>query len=146
MPQHPNTYIVGLPTIEVEANSEAEAMQKFLAHYGVEATSLAGAAGVESYIELPGDDHPVYPEVEWNRAVRLGETLLGYWEWVHVQTERDAIRRMGVTPKTELFSRLLDAQNDEDLCDECQDPLDDGEGWNGLCGNCADRRERRGLN
>ena len=35
---------------------------------------------------------------------------------------------------------------DDDLCDECQDPLDDGEGWNGLCGNCADRRERRGLN
>jgi hypothetical protein len=86
------TYIVGLPTIEVEAENDAEAMQKFLAYYGLEAYGLAGAAGVESYIELPGDDHPRYPEYLWTRAVNDGDTLLGYWDWVHVQTERDAIR------------------------------------------------------
>ena len=26
----------------------------------------------------------------------------------------------------------------EDLCADCGAPLDDGEGWDGLCGDCAD--------
>ena len=30
----------------------------------------------------------------------------------------------------------LDEQN---FCDQCGDPSDDGEGENGLCGNCADK-------
>jgi hypothetical protein len=29
-------------------------------------------------------------------------------------------------------------------CRECGDPTDDGEGWDGLCGNCADREEAGG--
>jgi len=28
----------------------------------------------------------------------------------------------------------------DDVC-ACGAPLDDGEGWNGLCGGCADRAE-----
>lgn len=28
----------------------------------------------------------------------------------------------------------------EESCDECGDPLWDNEGWDGYCGNCADRR------
>lgn len=28
-----------------------------------------------------------------------------------------------------------------DTCDRCGGWNDDGEGWNGLCGNCADRAE-----
>jgi hypothetical protein len=28
-------------------------------------------------------------------------------------------------------------------CRECGDPTDDGEGWDGLCGNCADRRNKQ---
>lgn len=27
-----------------------------------------------------------------------------------------------------------------DLCDKCGESLDDGEGYDGLCGNCADRK------
>jgi len=33
------------------------------------------------------------------------------------------------------------AEPDDDECSECGDPLDDGEGWNGLCGSCADVQE-----
>lgn len=29
---------------------------------------------------------------------------------------------------------------DEESCSECGSPTDDGEGWDGLCGNCADRQ------
>jgi hypothetical protein len=32
-------------------------------------------------------------------------------------------------------------QDDEDGCAICGNPLDDGEGWDGLCGNCADVQE-----
>lgn len=28
---------------------------------------------------------------------------------------------------------------DEDGCDKCGESLSDGEGYDGLCGNCADR-------
>lgn len=31
---------------------------------------------------------------------------------------------------------------DEDRCTQCDDPADNGEGWDGLCGNCADRAAR----
>jgi len=30
--------------------------------------------------------------------------------------------------------------DDEEVCYECGEPLDDGEGWDGLCGNCSDRQ------
>lgn len=34
---------------------------------------------------------------------------------------------------------------DENLCSECKDHLlDDGEGFDGRCGNCADRAEKNG--
>jgi hypothetical protein len=32
-------------------------------------------------------------------------------------------------------------QRDEFACSECGDPTDDGEGWDGRCGNCADALE-----
>jgi hypothetical protein len=28
------------------------------------------------------DDHPGFDSSEWIRAVRAGQTRLGYWEWV----------------------------------------------------------------
>lgn len=31
------------------------------------------------------------------------------------------------------------------LCSECDSPCDNGEGWDGLCGNCADRAEAASL-
>lgn len=31
------------------------------------------------------------------------------------------------------------ADPEEEKCRECEAPLDDGEGWDGLCGSCADR-------
>lgn len=31
--------------------------------------------------------------------------------------------------------------DEADNCLECGQPADNGEGWNGLCGSCADRME-----
>ena len=33
------------------------------------------------------------------------------------------------------------AEPQDDPCRECGESADDGEGWDGLCGNCADREE-----
>lgn len=48
--------------------------------------------------------------------------------------------------RVDLLTRLSDAFNEwaqDNLCSECQDKtLDDGEGYDGLCGNCADRAEK----
>ena len=32
--------------------------------------------------------------------------------------------------------------DEDDVCSECGASLDDGEGFNGLCGNCADAAEQ----
>lgn len=32
-----------------------------------------------------------------------------------------------------------DNPQEEEKCRECEAPLDDGEGWDGFCGSCADR-------
>ncbi len=37
------------------------------------------------------------------------------------------------------LAKSLDAA--ENFCSECGADNDDGEGWDGLCGNCADRKE-----
>lgn len=29
----------------------------------------------------------------------------------------------------------------EETCSECGEPCDDGEGWDGMCGNCADKAD-----
>jgi NMD protein affecting ribosome stability and mRNA decay len=42
-------------------------------------------------------------------------------------------------PSTQLVNRL--PTNEVDACSECGQPADNGEGWNGLCGSCADRME-----
>lgn len=33
------------------------------------------------------------------------------------------------------------ADDSAEWCSECDAPLDDGEGWDGCCGSCADRCE-----
>jgi hypothetical protein len=32
-------------------------------------------------------------------------------------------------------------ESDEEACSECGEPVDDGEGYDGLCGTCADKKE-----
>ena len=44
----------------------------------------------------------------------------------------DAIRR--ATDHLE-----AEREEEETACTRCGEPTDNGEGWNGLCGNCADR-------
>lgn len=38
---------------------------------------------------------------------------------------------------------VYDGEHRFDKCRTCGDPADDGEGWDGECGNCADRTYRR---
>jgi hypothetical protein len=52
--------------------------------------------------------------------------------------------------RVDLLERLGEAYLEwaqENLCTSCQDALlDDGEGFNGRCGNCADKAEKEGDN
>ncbi|AMM44238.1 hypothetical protein BJD78_gp68 [Arthrobacter phage KellEzio] len=52
--------------------------------------------------------------------------------------------------RTDLLEKLGEAYVEwaqDNLCSECKDrTLDDGEGFNGRCGNCADRAEKEGSN
>lgn len=41
-------------------------------------------------------------------------------------------------------ARRRGIETDADLCDECDEMLDDGEGYDGLCGSCADVAEAAG--
>lgn len=52
------------------------------------------------------------------------EERLPNWEWDPVYTDPES----------------LDTDDEGESC-ECGDSLDDGEGWDGLCGNCADALE-----
>lgn len=51
-------------------------------------------------------------------------------------------------PRVELLEDLAVAAAEwamDNLCSECKDALlDDGEGYDGRCGNCADKREKEG--
>lgn len=68
-------------------------------------------------------DEEMYPVSDWKYEVANGDTLLGYAEWVEHQKEADG---------------------DPDTCRECGAGIPmAGDGWNGLCGNCADRKENQ---
>lgn len=45
-----------------------------------------------------------------------------------------------------LEQEARDADIIEDGCSNCDAPLDDGEGYGGLCGGCADREETKHTN
>jgi hypothetical protein len=65
-----------------------------------------------------GSEHGWYGRDEWREDVAQGSTKLGYWEWV-----QHAIEGNG---------------DEEEHCSECGKPLDD-DGYDGKCGDCADK-------
>jgi hypothetical protein len=65
-------------------------------------------------------EHPTYPREKWPLAGVKGLKPTAYWHWA--------------------LSELVRNGGEEEHCDECGAQLDD-EGWDGLCGNCADRVE-----
>ncbi|GBG14291.1 uncharacterized protein NMK_1857 [Novimethylophilus kurashikiensis] len=67
------------------------------------------------------EEHGFYTRSDWKEEVARGDTKLGYWEWVVHAIEAN--------------------DGDESHCAQCGKPLDDGEGWDGKCGNCADHTE-----
>lgn len=87
----------------------------------------AKASAMECYIqdlqEVWGEEHPHYTRKRWGWEASEGDTQLGYWEWV---------------------VHSIDSHGGPDEHCECGAPLDDGEGYDGLCGNCADRAENEG--
>lgn len=54
---------------------------------------------------------------------------------------RDSANRHNTTPAAEPEDRCRDPFDEN-----CRAPLDDGEGWDGACGNCADRLENENEN
>jgi len=50
-------------------------------------------------------------------------------------------KRRKETAHTQLINRLAKDEKDAELCANCGQQADNGEGYNGLCGSCADRLE-----
>lgn len=70
-----------------------------------------------------GAEHEYYDREDWKQDVSAGDTKLGYWEWVQHNIESNG--------------------DEEAHCTKCGCPdADNGEGENGLCGNCADAAYR----
>jgi NMD protein affecting ribosome stability and mRNA decay len=44
-------------------------------------------------------------------------------------------------PRSLLVNRLASEEMEAALCSQCGQPTDNGEGYDGLCGSCADRLE-----
>jgi hypothetical protein len=65
-------------------------------------------------------EHPTYPRSDWPLRDAKGLKPTAYWHWALSQIEAHG--------------------GSEEHCDECGAQLD-GEGWDGLCGSCADRVE-----
>ena len=68
-----------------------------------------------------GNEHPWYGRDEWREDVSNGTTKRGYWEWVLACIEANG--------------------GSEAHCSSCGQPSGDGNGWDGLCGDCADKEE-----
>lgn len=49
-----------------------------------------------------------------------------------------AVGEVSLDGEPELFEIDDDAIEADDLCSACSEPANDGEGWDGLCGDCAD--------
>lgn len=63
------------------------------------------------------DQHGWYGRDEWREDVGTGKTKQGYWDWVAKSIEGNG--------------------GEEEHCSKCGKPLDE-EGWDGMCGDCAD--------
>lgn len=62
----------------------------------------------------------------------------------HDLPHTDEVNDLLGTPQARAKTALCDTDR-EDICSDpfdegCTASLDDGEGWNGACGNCADRQ------
>lgn len=69
-----------------------------------------------------GSEHGYYTQEVWLNDTKKGATKPGYWDWVAY-----TIRSNG---------------GEEEHC-ECGAPLNDGEGYDGKCGSCADAQANR---
>lgn len=65
-----------------------------------------------------GDEHDYYTRAAWADEVKSTGLKLDYWAWVR---------------------KCLVEDDDTNNCSTCGAPLDDGEGWDGQCGTCADK-------
>lgn len=68
-----------------------------------------------------GSEHPYYTQDMWKQAEssQASASPMAYWTWVHLQIE--------------------EAGGADEHC-SCGHPLNDGQGYDGLCGDCADRK------
>lgn len=68
-------------------------------------------------------------------------TLQGMREWCTRCFNELEIGQIGLCDScidADRRARAAAADDDDERCDACGGPNDDGEGWDGLCGNCAD--------
>lgn len=69
-----------------------------------------------------GEEHGYYTQEDWRADTHKGDTKLGYWDWVAYN--------------------IATHGGEEEHCN-CGCPLDDNEGFDGMCGSCADEAEEQ---
>lgn len=109
---------------DTEAQAWIDAWHHAKSHFvKLEPASQSMEAAVKELVDTWADgdvwgEHPHYDRSSWRHEVSNEDTNLGYWEWVVHQIE---------------------ANDGPDEHCSCGAPLNDGEGFDGLCGNCADK-------
>lgn len=78
------------------------------------------AQAIEALQAKWGAEHSHYAREDWQHDVAAADTKLGYWEWVQ---------------------HNIESHGGEDEHCSCGAPLNDGEGYDGKCGTCADRAD-----
>lgn len=72
-------------------------------------------------------------------ACRYGADEAGFGEAFSKMCLVDAPERLD--DEYVMAIEFINPEDEPELCVECGGPNDDGEGWDGMCGNCADRAE-----
>lgn len=85
---------------------------------------------------------------EWDsEMLELIANLVGATERPHPGDSEKTYRRDFLEATGRRVEAAYDSTPDDEAdeaCSECGEPTDDGEGYDGLCGSCADKAEAEG--
>ena len=135
-----------LSTLRFWFSVEAESKKPIERNLEELEAAVKAAEGIEAVDPHPADNVSYAPCVRG--TVEIGDTTTAF-----MLTKDAGWSQWGATnevlgSRVDLLDNLGSAWTewtDENLCSECGDRLlDDGEGYDGKCGNCADKSEKEG--
>lgn len=112
-------------------SEDPKAYGRFYAQYG---PILGGFPGIWSYV---ADAATAFTEVETELKIEDGD----YWiEAIDAFVDLIRVTVIGTDEELRQLARRAIIDNCDELC-ECGHTLNDGEGYDGKCGSCADKAE-----